>query len=191
MITIVKPDKLYKPDLGDVLWGAAADWAAPSPEDDPDPMRVCGLQLNVAEPDDAEHKVVFLSVVNPNPFRAARALGIDIEWFAGVRHTDPYTEQPVYGVVPTALLTNDTKKYRNNLLGKVPYIDLALDSDYWKEMRRGVEFLEPSDIARLFLGSGYSEGCSIHDGGHELKPAKLKLSNGDWLYVWFWEWYNK
>ncbi len=189
MIKVVEPEKLYKPKIGDVLWGAAADWAAPSQGDNPEPMRVCGLQLNVTDPKDADSKVIVLDAISVNPLIAVRRLGIDAEWFLGVRHRDPYTQTQVYGVIPTVLLTDDPEKYREALTGQVAFLDMALDSDYWKEARR--ELFALGDIARLFLGSGYSEGCSIHDGSHQLKPAKLKLSNDDWLFVWFWEWYNK
>lgn len=190
LIKVVDPDKQYEPD-GDVLWGAAADWSAPRNDEPPDSMRVCGLQLNALDGHEHETDIIFFDTVHPNPFRALRYMGIDRKWFDGVRHKDPYTEQDVYGVVPVAVLTDDPEKYRKSLTGNIPFVDLALDSDFCKGQRSEDEHFVLSDIKRLFLGSGYTYGCSIFDGGGHLESAKLKLSNGDWLYVWFWEWYNK
>mgnify|MGYP003974326559 FL=1 len=63
-----------------------------------------------------------------------------------------------------------------------------------EECHRHPEFADIfklSEIQEQMMGSGYTYGCNMNDGGHARIPAKVKLSNGDWLFVWFWEWYNK
>jgi hypothetical protein len=53
------------------------------------------------------------------------------------------------------------------------------------------DIFELSNIQKLMMGSGYTYGCSMHDGDNARVPLKVKMSNGDWLFVWVWEWYNK
>lgn len=191
MVTILDPERRYKPRIGDVLWGAAADWSAPEKGEKADPMRICGLQLNVVDGKEDKSLVIPTRSVDPHPFVALRYLGINPDWFEGAKHKDPFTGCTVYGVIPVAVITSDNQIYKESLEknGHL-FADIILDSEYLKE-QYGSELLQLSEIARLFLGSGYSEGCRINDGHNSLQPAKLKLSNGDWLYVWFWEWYNK
>jgi hypothetical protein len=211
-ITIVEPDEQYVP-IGDVLWGAAADWAAPRDIDEPDPMRVAGLTLNVLNGKEAEeHQVIPLGIANPNTISAVGAFGIDHMWFLKAGHKDPYTRYRVYGIVPVALLTDDPKKYEESVQQSplVPFPDLVLDAKWHKEMQKD-QLLDIGDIAELLMGTGFKEGCLLDvgviakclmgsgysggcnhlDGSRQRNFAKLKLSNGDWLYVAFWEWYNK
>ena len=186
MITIVEPEELYVPKIGDVLWGTAAD-------EEPDPMRIAGLHLNVLNGKEVEeNQVIPLGIANPNTISAVEAFGIDHKWFLKAVHKDPYTGYQVYGIVPVALLTDDPKKYEESVLKApcMPFPHLALDAGFHRDMYKN-SLLDIRDVAKLLMGSGYSEGCSHLDGSRGRKFAKLKLSNGDWLYVAFWEWCNK
>jgi hypothetical protein len=47
------------------------------------------------------------------------------------------------------------------------------------------------DIQRIMMGTGYGTGFSIHDGSPGLRQTSVKLNNDDYLWVYFWMWYNK
>lgn len=193
MITIVEPEEQYVPKIGDVLWGAVADWAKPPEGEEPDPMRVAGLMLNVLDGNEVdEWQVIPLGLANPNTISVVEAFGIDHKWFLNAVHKDPYTGYQTYGIVPVALLTDDPKKYEESVLKApcIPFPYLALDAGFHRGMQKNF-LLDIHDVAKLLMGSGYSEGCNHLDGSRQQKFAKLKLSNGDWLYVAFWEWFNK
>lgn len=191
MITVVQPDKPYKPEIGDVLWGAASNWAAPRGNEKPCPMRVSGLMLNELDgyTSTDEWTTFPLNVLTPNPFTALKWLGIDCGYFNNTLHNDPYTLNSVYGIVPSALITTDIHKYEEGIRANAPFPDLALDIEF-------VEDTMPFNgeipfIQSLLMGSGYTSGCNHFDGSHKREMAKVKLSNDDWLLVYFWEWYNK
>jgi len=189
-IQIMEPDELYVPDIGDVLWGAASDWATP-PEGEPsEPLRRAGLMLNKLDGTEEDNQILVLGHIKGNTIEAAKYCGINTEYFRLVQHQDPELPFMVYGVVPIAILTDDTKNYSEAIRG-LPFADLILDFDWHKEMNGTAKLLEINRITEMLMGSGYSYGCSTNDGGCQRKYAKLKLSNGDWLYVAFWEWYNK
>lgn len=189
-IEVVQPDQQYIPEIGDVLWGAAADWAAPKNGEEPDPMRVAGLKLNEVDIDNIQFEIIPLNVIHPNPFVSLRWLGIDTNYFSNSAHNDPYTGARVYGVVPCALLTNNPKQYEPTLKeSSCPFPDMVLDTDFIRSICGDI--LEISEVQLLYMGSGYTQGCSHFDGIKQRKTAKLKLSNNDWLFVYFWEWFNK
>ena len=101
-----------------------------------------------------------------------------------------------YSLVPVAILTEDVDKYKEILQKTVVdwQIDFILDTEFrYNDDKRDTaeELFELDYISNIIMGSGYNYGCMIHDGSCEKKLAKYKLSNGDWLVVWFWEWYNK
>lgn len=205
MIEIVKPEKQYIPEIGDVLWGAAADWSEPDDpnwENDPDYQeRKSGLSLNVLDGNEFKNnQIILMAHIHPNPIKALQRLDIDIRFFC--QHTDPYTDYSVYGIIPTAILTNDVGKYEPKLKG-LPFLDLILDQEFVKHQHKGKwveknwqrpgfqEIFSLSKIQKQMMGSGYNSGCLMNDGDNSCLPAKVKLSNDDWLFVWFWEWYNK
>jgi hypothetical protein len=161
---------------------------------------VAGLSLNVLDGNEFEdNQILLIAHVNANPIKAVRQLGIDTKFLCP--HDDPYTQYRSYGIIPTAVLTKDVSKYKDALKNN-PFADLSLDHEFVKEHYGGDtvdskcgpkynEIFETSQVQTIMLGTGYTYGCSHHDGSHSCIPAKMKLSNGDWLFVWFWEWYNK
>lgn len=217
MITFVDPEKQYKPDCGDLLWGAASDWAKPHGDEAPCQQRVSGLKLNVLDGTEfTDNEILLVSHVNANPMKAMETLEIDQDFFCPIK--DPYTGYNVFGIMPVAVLHKgwglaNTYRERCEALDdrgcrKVNFIDLAFDQDFVKETIGGggkghrmvkknhhhpafADIFELGDIAKLMMGSGYTYGCSMNDGSHARIPVKVKMSNGDWLFVWVWEWYNK
>lgn len=206
MIEILEPEEQYIPKIGEVLWGAAADWSDPKRhgnDDDPCQERVSGLKFNVLDGSEFQNQILCLLYLDPNPIKAAKKMDVDISFFC--KHKDPYTDCEVYGIVPVAVLSDNIHKYKG-LFWEGDANPLPLDVDFVKEsygkrtfeMRyRGSRDFEINEIFKLtpiqtlVMGSGYSYGCSFNDGNHSCLPAKVKMSNGDWLFVWFWEWYNK
>lgn len=207
-IEFLDPEERYVAKIGDVLWGTTSDWAKPREEgweQNPEYQeRVSGLKLNVLDGTEfTNNQILMICCVHPNPIRAAEILGLNTEFFCG--HKDPYTGAAVYAIIPTAILTDDIHKYADCLQG-VPFPELALDSEFAKDMN-GKQTFKPrpfrvdeqeineifklTHIQSLMSGSGYTFGCLQNDGHHYQLPAKVKMDNGDWLFVWFWEWYNK
>lgn len=193
MITIIQPDERYIPKFGDVLWGAASDWAGRNYREgeEPNPMRVSGLMLNKLDGKEYEENgIIPLVVVCPNPLQALDFLDIERQYFENTKHKDPYTNQEVYGIVPIALLTNNPSQYEQTLTRRRhPRPDYVVDTNCHKMWEK--KTLELTRFGDVLMGTGYSYGCSNWDGNCSQKQAKVNLSNGDWLYVIFWEWYNK
>lgn len=189
MITAVEPDEPYECKNGDVLWGAIAPWSHKRAHN---PYRKAGYLLNrLNGAEFKDHQIIRLTAVDYHPVKALKALGIDPRFISEANHLDPYTRYCVHGLMPSALLTNDTEKYKDSLeQSRCVFIDLCLDSDFNKHMHKEGCF-DLNVVGTHLLGTGYHSMCRIGDGYGSLKPAKVKLSNGDWLYVHFWEWHNK
>lgn len=152
--------------------------------------------LNPLDGCEHESDVILLCYINQNLIKAATLFGIDELHFG--KHKDPYTGYEVYSIVPVAVLTDNTEKYTNNL--KIPDCVLfAFDSQCIKlafgPIKEQDKLIHPMFSITLvgshLMGTGYTSYCSMYDGSRECMPAKMKLSNGDWLFVWFWNWYNK
>jgi len=203
MITFATAPERYKPENGDLLWGATSDWAAPDSNDRADWVqnpdyrdRVSGLKLNVLDGTELDNDILLMCHINPNPMKAMDILEIDRDFFCPYK--DPYTGYAVFGIIPTAILSAGWQRMsymeRCEALDdrgcrKVNYIDLAFDSEFVKETYS--DHFELTEIQKQMMGSGYTSCCNMHDGHGSRVSAKVKMSNGDWLFVWVWEWYNK
>lgn len=202
-ITIEPPEERYVPKIGDVLWGAGADWAEPEQkigEYVRDPMRDAALTLNAITGKElidysptpfGKNGIIPLCSAYPNTIKALRYFLIDHTWFEKAAHEDPYLDHKVYGIVPVAILLKSISEYEATVRDSgLPFPELVLDLE-WNREQFGEELLRIPRMGKLLMGSGYNQGCCHNDGSFERKYAKLKLSNGDWLYVAFWEWFNK
>lgn len=179
MITVQNPDTQHIP-TGEILWGHTLKTK---------------LFLNKLDGYEGkfEEQIVFdLTTICFNPIDALSYMDISTNFFDTSKFSDLYTGYSSRGIVPIAILTDDIMKYKPSLQrNRVPFLDLILDRE-WHKDRLGDELLpELSKVGSILLGTGYMHGCSINDGHPELQKARLKLSNGDWIYVAFWEWYNK
>lgn len=103
-----------------------------------------------------------------------------------------------FGIFPLAILSGDVAKYRNKSF-KGRFDDMAWDTDWTKSFickkydrngKIGIG-IPVSDIARAYMGHGYTSGTLPDDGGNSLTQVKVKLSNGDWMVCLTWIWYNK
>jgi len=205
-IHVVAADEKYTPEIGSILWGADHyDNEMPIQVPIP-PMCLAASQINKLDDYEKQHfglpadllteeghgdgQMIVLATVHNNPLTAIRILGIDNEWFEGASYVCPYTNYKFYGVVPNTLFTKDASKYIEPLshVHGEHTIEMILDTDWWMRQHRP---MERSKFENLLLGSGYTYGCSINDGNGRPQPAKIKLNNDDWLFVHFWEWYNK
>jgi hypothetical protein len=93
-----------------------------------------------------------------------------------------------YGVIPTGIFTKDASQYDPDIEDGWKR-DMLLDPDY-----------VPIDETPLFLGdvdesyrsAFLGHGVLFANNGHSgLHNGIIKLSNGDYLAITFWIWYNK
>jgi hypothetical protein len=134
-------------------------------------------------------QIIPLGVFYPNPWDSLKVLEIDVTLIK-IEYVCPYTDFHCFSIVPTALIrTNLEEKWGELVQKKWGNSGYVLDHEWHKSAWGDVCGL--SDIARLLLGSGYTEGTHIHDGSRERKETTVRLSNGDAIWVHFWEWYNK
>jgi len=192
---IVEPDNLYVPDIGDVLWGAGADWSAPEPGEPISIERRAALSLNVLDGTEFDNEILLTSNVRAHSIKVMAAMGLDTKWFFPYR--DGYTGFKVYGIMPVAVLSDNISKYKEQL----KLSDYALDNEWTKHNAELVpksynkpaymDIFELTKVQKHLMGTGFTYVCSGYDGSNSCIPAKMKLDNGDWLFVWFWEWYNK
>lgn len=191
MIKIVEPEKQYIPKIGDVLWGAATDWAKPEKDEDTSQERISGLKLNALDGTEADGELLLACHIAANPITAMKIIGFDPAVFCP--YEDFYTKNTAFGIIPTAIISDDVKKYLPSLKKSIAFPDLAIDQEFIKNSYQDdlYSVFELTEIQTLVMGSGYTYGYVMGDGNNGCVPAKFKLSNGDWLFVWVWEWYNK
>jgi hypothetical protein len=170
-----RPDEVYSPQVGDVLCDAG-EW----------------LVQYLPEVVRKTEKIVHLSLIHPNSWKALRCLRISAAELAAGRYVCPYTLRTYNGLVPYSVVTVDPEKYRKAIelvCGRDPVV---LDFEYLATLSDNFYAGgHVTDVQRLLLGSGYTEGTRMSDGDCRLKKGAVLLTNGDHLQVHFWEWYNK
>lgn len=176
---------------GDVLWKAGRFLQAL-----PDPFPIGGF--------------ISLYNVTAHPFQALKVLGIEAaDLKAESLYTCPYTNYDHFGIMPTAVLSENVEAYRPALeiRGSNHGADFALDCDFHRSERTDKQIVEGetcdetgyhfsglfelTSVQRSLLGTGYTVGTLMSDGHGAIKHGRIELDNGDWLFVHFWEWYNK
>lgn len=167
MVEIIKAENLYVPDCGDLLY-----------------------ENSFLESLSDEHPVgqmMPLAVLDANPWHALKLLGINT---TAIKKTYqcPYTGYAHYWIVPVALISDDLK---NNYAHFEHWNKNYLFDHEWHEQMWSERRWELQKIQQLLLGSGYTVGTMSNDGFGEVRQTKVKLSNGDYLWVHFWVWYNK
>ena len=177
MIEIVKPEKAYDPEYGDVLFSGAV-YLEPMTKEKPAGKK---LRLEVA-------------AMYPNVMRGLKRLDISPDIFEQSRYECAATGFRTYRVLPLCVVHPDV----STLFADVVKKNMGWASDYildvdWHERtaRPGEDAWSPSSYAELLLGSGYDDFCGWNDGSPGLKFTTMGLSNGAKLWVAFWEWYNK
>lgn len=143
----------------------------------------------VQEPEWEENtQTLPLAVVNPNPWQALRDLDINADAIKSP-YKCPYTEYTSFGIVPICLISA-------NLLNYIEAAERFKQADYWLDYQYhqdlwGDKLLAMTDIQKLLLGSGYTYATGWNDGTPQQVYGKVNLDNGDSLFVYYWEWYNK
>ena len=134
---------------------------------------------------------IALSEFKTSPFKYLAKLGIDTSLIKDAAlYECPVLEIEYVSVVPLYLVTHDFSKYPT--------------FDSYSESRRGMlndaewnqHWFKEDDQSRhrfadLLLGSGYTSGFLPSDGGNDFALASFKLSNGDYLIVKTFTWFNK
>lgn len=175
LVELQVPEKVYKPDIGDVLW-EAKEWLA----------EIAPLLW-----DSDRWDAIYLELIHKNPWQALRDIAVHAEQLiSGSSYCCPYTGYGHFGIVPNAILSKNPEQYRKQLV-KTRGPDLAMLDFDWVRKMCACSANEPSDIQKLLLGSGYTGGTLPCDGSGEIQVGYVCLSNGDMLRVHFWEWYNK
>jgi len=185
MIEIIKQAKPYQPKHGDILYGA--DFLICTLNDGP------GMEIKTTLP-----QAFPLSRVNHLSWSALNILGINADslrkW---VNYKCPYMKQTYNWMVPFAVRSLDIKKYAPALeehgfgepAQQFSRTNLILDWQYHADTVEDWRTVM-TRFHSLMMGSGYTEGTRTTDGFGEQKQGFVELDNGDFLEVWFWEWYN-
>ena len=177
MIKLVKPEKVYKSDLGDLL----CELCELEPGD-------CQALQYLSANQDLPNKIIPLALVNPNPWVALQGLKIEYESLV-VKYECPYTLYAHCAILPISILLIEANLASYPDLG-YPAPDYLFDWEWhqqmWREQRHKV-----NDIQKILLGSGYTHSTMIHDGSPRIHYTSVPLDNGDALWVAFWKWYNK
>lgn len=174
MINLIKSENHYKPKIGDLV----CEWF----------NEESSLYL-VDEPEPNTDKIIPLVCASPNPFRVLNEV-FDINAMPIIaQYKCPYTHYTHFAIVPVALLINgDEKKYEGKVKHHSP--DYLMDWEFHKQMVKDRR-LELYDIPKLLLGSGYTNMTSHNDGHGRPEQRRVMMDNGDALWCYFWEWYNK
>ena len=144
------------------------------------------------EADTPLEQILPLTLINPNCWVALSNLEIDTEPIK-VIYECPYTKYTSYSIVPVALVSTDLKGKWESIIRKgisLHTVEYLLDYEFHKNMWQK-RILELTDIGKLLMGSGYTYLAGWNDGYGSKESFKINLDNGDFLWVYAWEWYNK
>lgn len=173
MIKIIEQEKPYKPSNGDLICDFYENKAS---------------KYLVYEETPLIDKIIPFAIVHPNPWIAAQALDINTTPIQ-VNYKCPYTGYNHYAIVPSALIINDNVQVYKKVKHWAP--DYILDLEWHQKMIPALNLHGLSEIQRILLGSGYTEGTHFTDGSGSIITRQVMLDNGDALLCHLWEWYNK
>tara|TARA_B100000614_G_scaffold262909_1_gene300525 strand:+ start:91075 stop:91590 length:516 start_codon:yes stop_codon:yes gene_type:complete len=165
-ISIVKPKTAPSPDIGDILDGA--DFLA---------------ELLTDEQAD-QIRAHDLSLVHENHWIALERLGIDAaELIEQVKYECPFRPGTfffhMYPLYISRLYPSEVRDWYKIMVETEPQDDSLIRAPF------------ASNVDHSFMGHGYSKWILPHDGGGKWCWAKISLSDGRWLLVQYFEWYNK
>ena len=176
-IKVIHADKPYKPKNGDLVCGFDNEEVEKYLQDP-------GNNL-------PEGQVLPLCLIHPNTWQAVKLLDIDAKPIC-CRYECPYTNYEFYSIVPAVLVSTDLNAKWGKIVQKVARWtpDYVLDHEYHRETYKERVF-DLNEIGKFLIGPGYTHGTHITDGSGSIINAIVNLDNGDFLYVYLLEWYNK
>jgi hypothetical protein len=175
MMNKIKPiiqNSPYVPDCGDILSGG---------------------EYIVRKVKDSEEMGRFISYgFSVNPWVSINRMGIDVENLKNVfKYICPYTGNIYYHFLPLAIILSDNSDV--NFYRIPPYNTPDWDFFFdlsWNKCKIYGDY-EMSSIAESMLGHGYTDYTLPSDGSGKFIKVLIELSNGDFLFGYCWEWYNK
>jgi hypothetical protein len=194
MVHIIKPEKSYIPENGDIaIYGKHHEY-----------MEKIDMELF------RNMNPMPLGGFSDNPWKALYNTGIDrddidklIGW--SINYC-PCSCMEYYAIVPINILTSDATRYLGpeENKNKWMFYDMYNDAGWNRHMNWQIDNNDEtseipeqnldhhlSSVHRAILGSGYNEGILPTDGSHSLIFATIPLDNGDKIVIIGWEWHNK
>lgn len=186
LIKIIKQQKPFKYNIGDFEWWT--DYIAEFTEQDIENNEVLPLNTRLMQ----------------NPWAIMKCMPFDQENLRVMRKTAmyscPFDEKFVfYGAIPLVVFSDNIDKYRTEYFSNEEY-DIYFDSEWTKGMNCRVHDMHTgairldfpfSSCQRAYMGHGFTNCTLPSDGSNRIVSAKIELSNGDWLGIKTWLWFNK
>jgi hypothetical protein len=180
-ILIKRPEKHYKPEIGDVEVYSLHQWLIPAP-------RKLADDEGQYIPRTDGTKILPLGYKNRLPWTALEELGIETsEILTDCTYRCCITDRTYTACVPFAILTKNLEKYLSRGEWRPWIPDMVRDQRFVAENT----WLEVSTVDTLLLGTGYMDFIMPRDGSNQLKIAALDIGDGDVVLVWHFEWFNK
>jgi hypothetical protein len=179
-VSVIKPEHSYVPQY-DIVWDGAEYLLGRNEVND------FFKDLKALK----KKQIIPLGWVWANPYDALETLGINAEPLKQSEYTCPYLKTKHYSVVPTCIIGKSLKAYEGRLREHQKWI-----TNFLFIMKERLDYANqtPSDVSDftyLMMGSGYTDGTMISDGGPQRVRGMVPLSDGNYLIVFFWEWINK
>lgn len=133
-----------------------------------------------------------LSEMSIDPLFAMKQLGIDQSLIVqAATYECPYIEKDFVSVIPTYLVTDNLSKYDRYKEGNYQQSTLDRMNDADWNLHWFSEEPQSNRFIDCLIGPGYTTGFLPSDGSSGYTLASFKLSNGDYLIVKTFTWFNK
>lgn len=176
MRSIIKPQKCYVPNNGDLLWWR--DYFLP-------------FNKKVFK----RKQIIMLSMIGVNTWKVLIDLRILPEaWVkeqldTKLTYVCPWFKHKYYAVMPIAILSDNVSKFYPEKLQ--PSMDMIFDQDWVQKMYMKKKSFYVNNLTEAQLGHGYTYGTLPDDGIGKKIDLLLNMGEGDFIVARTWEWYNK
>lgn len=170
-ISIIKPTKAPEPNNGDIISGNEYLWELL------DKKTIKNIR---AYP---------LSYESLNHWKALERFGLDTTDIQDeARYECPFRSGNhffrIYPIAISEVHSHEVNESSKFLMEYIMKRKESLNDHIYME-------LSLSEVEKSFMGHGYSQYILPHDGFGSWEWAKIKLSDGRFLFAIYWEWYNK